>query len=92
MLYRVSLTGSCLVPLTLLGRPDGIGTNPAHALVYVVRLATDIHSDMCETILCVGNTGLADIAEACQVFHSGWEKRASAPKNMDKVPLDTVLI
>ena len=40
-----------------------MGTSAALALVYATLLSMGIHSDTCETILCVGNTGLADIAD-----------------------------
>ena len=69
-----------------------MGTSAARALVYAALLSTSIHSDICETILCVGNTVLADIAESGHIFHAGWKQRDSVPKNMDNVPLDTVLI
>ena len=97
MSYRAKLTGPCLAIVILLHRPDGIGPSAAHTYpppvsVYTVRLATGIHSGECGTNLCVGDSGLADIAEACHVFYSGWKQRAIVPKNTDKIALDIVLI
>ena len=55
-------------------------------------LSIEVHSDTCEAILGVGNTGLDDIAEASQIFHSWWKQRNNVPKNAGKAALDSVLI
>ena len=61
-------------------------------LVISTLLSIEVHSDTCETILRVGNTGLADIAEASEIFYAGWKQRNNVPKNAEKAPLDSILI
>ena len=56
-----------------------------------IRLMSKFHTKECESNLCVGNTGLAEIAETCQVYYTGWKHRPSVPKNTEKAAADTVL-